>query len=415
MSNHAILAPSSAKQWLACPGSVREQAGLPDTSSEASAEGTFAHDIAARALGGTTGPTSARELIGDSGFVDADGTIWTCRPDPPVPGFDFECTLEMADYIDEYIEAVCLTTGEHPRESELLVEKQVTATSDVYGTGDALVFSPRILHVFDLKYGAGVFVEVEENPQLLCYALGALRSYPTRCEEIGTVIIHVVQPRHHLGGHSTFEIAVEDLEDWGSFVLEPGAEATKEPDAPLAAGDHCLFCKAKHRCTALRETSLQATRDAFADVDTFEVAATPPDPGELTPKQLGDALKAFPAVEQWMKAVREHAYTSANSGVKIPGFKVVEKSGHRAWNCPDDVPFAFELHGIENVSAVPKLLTPAQAEKLLPAKIRKRVMGKMTHTPDIGTALVLDADRRPARDRASAFDSITDNELDFLE
>ena len=51
MSAHAPLAPSSAKRWMSCPGSVTGDARRPEPPSSSFAdEGTHAHELFARCL-----------------------------------------------------------------------------------------------------------------------------------------------------------------------------------------------------------------------------------------------------------------------------------------------------------------------------------------------------------------------------
>ena len=48
---HAKLGASNAHRWMACPGSVAAEDGLPDQSSPFALEGTEAHDLGEKALG----------------------------------------------------------------------------------------------------------------------------------------------------------------------------------------------------------------------------------------------------------------------------------------------------------------------------------------------------------------------------
>ena len=45
---------------------------------------------------------------------------------------------------------------------------------DGYGTGDAVIIADGTLSIIVLKYGKGVPVSSENNPQMTLYALGAL-------------------------------------------------------------------------------------------------------------------------------------------------------------------------------------------------------------------------------------------------
>ena len=100
------------------------------------------------------------------------------------------------------------------------------------------------------------------------------------------------------------------------------ARAVNDPDAPLAPGEHCAFCRARGECPALREQALEAARVDFAD---------PPDPALLTPGELGEILTRADMVDLWLASVRDHAKGLADGGTPIPGWKLVNKRGHRVW------------------------------------------------------------------------------------
>jgi hypothetical protein len=79
-------------------------------------------------------------------------------------------------------------------ENILHVEQRVAVSTEVYGTADAIVWQPakKRLHVVDLKYGAGVAVNVIGNLQLKIYALAALLTMNYDAQE---VVVTIVQPR----------------------------------------------------------------------------------------------------------------------------------------------------------------------------------------------------------------------------
>ena len=56
------------------------------------------------------------------------------------------------------------------------------------------MISDGTLHIVDFKYGRGVLVEAEDNPQMKLYALGALEIFDC-LYDIDTVSMTIYQPR----------------------------------------------------------------------------------------------------------------------------------------------------------------------------------------------------------------------------
>ena len=394
MSEHATLAPSAASRWIACPGSVRLSRTIPNVETDYAAEGTFAHHIAAECL---------RESL------DAANLIGYRHG-------GYECDAEMAGYVQEYLDVVRGLCDDEPSEAgtfyesagddldepKVFAERRVRLSPTIWGTADAIVWLPetKTLHVLDFKYGAGVFVPVEGNVQLGIYAAAAVSQMADTWGSAQTVVTHIVQPRHHRGGHHQTAIPIETLETWVDNVVLPAADATEAPDASFAAGDHCRFCDAKAVCPELKRSALATTRDLFDD-ETLTPAKTPPPPSLLTPVEISNALAAFPVVEQWIKAVRETAYGIATAGGSIPGHKVVQKTGRRKWRDDAEAEFVLDLFDVSPFTD-PKLVSPAVAEKRLPRDSRA-IMQMLAIKPSTGTVLVPDSDARPAHNAADVF------------
>ena len=375
---HAKLAPSAASRWLACPGSVRLSEGLTDTSSPAALEGTFAHEIAAAAL-------ESGEPAGHFLGVDDPG--------------GFVVDDDMVAHLNTYIDAVEACHVKEQGKLHIETKVRVPACRDlVYGTADAVVvgndgFS---IDVFDLKYGAGIKVDVENNAQLRLYAIGALARFAPKA---AIVRIHVVQPRHYQGGHTTETLMVEELHKYHNDVIVPGVTKTLAEDAPVDPGEHCRFCPARSSCPVLRETALAAAQHVFEDTSLQRVRVDPqPSPSRLSSEEIATALRAFPALETWMKMLRSHAYERANAGDMPPGFKLVEKVGNRVWKDEDTARATLSEAGCYPYTD-PKLVSPAQAEK----KVGKDLVRDLAEKPVTGTVLVADSDKRPALNRGDVF------------
>jgi hypothetical protein len=356
---HATLGASSAHRWAYCPGSVAASADLPNTSSPFAEEGTAAHEM-------------AEEVLGSS---------W-----PMTKLNNFE-NQEMANHVFVYTEYVeRLKTG-----ADLtMIEQRVDYSDWVpggFGTADAIVLRGDTLHVIDLKYGMGVQVYAENNPQGMLYALGAYNEI-RHAADVKRVVITIVQPR--LDHISEWEISIPDLLKWAEWISQR-AEATEEPDAPRIAGEsQCKFCLAKHNCGALLKHTTDAMLTEFEDLDNL------PPPDTLTEEQVGAALAAKSLIEGWLNAVQAHVVERLENGQGFPGFKLVAGRSSRSWIDEDAaLKNLSEMVGLDRAMTEPKLISPPQAENVLGSK-RKADIQSMIAKAEGKPTLAPDSDKRPA-------------------
>lgn len=374
MTAHAVLGASSAERWLNCPGSVRLSAGLPDQTSEFAAEGTAAHELAERCL------------------LSGNPAAYYIGEEIPVGEFSFTVDEDMAEAVQAYLDHLYEVQVECGI-TEDWVERRFSLDAlrppqPMFGTSDWTGYSRlhKLLVVRDYKHGRGKRVEVQGNPQLRYYALGALLSlpadYPVREIDVG-----VVQPR--IGNIASERITIEELLDFASDLLA-AAHATQRHDAPTVPGDWCQWCRAKAICPALRNQALTIAQDEFS--------ASPPAPESLTPQQIAEVLEKADVVEAWIKAVRGHAMREAEQGRPPPGYKLVQKRGTRKWTMDDDTVaerLALES-GIDFAEFFERsVLSPAQAEKLLKAR-KVKIPEELVKSVSSGYTLTSEADKRPA-------------------
>jgi hypothetical protein len=332
---------------------------LPNTSSPFAEEGTAAHEM-------------AEEVLGSS---------W-----PMTKLNNFE-NQEMANHVFVYTEYVeRLKTG-----ADLtMIEQRVDYGDWVaggFGTADAIVLRGDTLHVIDLKYGMGVQVYAENNPQGMLYALGAYNEI-RHAAEVKRVVITIVQPR--LDHISEWEISIPDLLKWAEWISQR-AEATAEPDAPRIAGEsQCKFCLAKHNCGALLKHTTDAMLTEFDDLDNL------PAPDTLTEEQVGAALAAKGLIEAWLNAVQAHVVERLENGQGFPGFKLVAGRSSRSWIDEDAaLKYLCTIVGINRAMTHPKLISPPQAENVLGSKRKAEIQSMIAKTEGKPT-LAPDSDKRPA-------------------
>jgi hypothetical protein len=293
---------------------------------------------------------------------------------------------EMADYVRVYVDYVNSLIVDS---DDFAIEQRVDYSDWVpggFGTADAVVLRGQTLHVIDLKYGMGVRVDAEENPQGMLYALGAYAHY-ARFVDIERVAITIVQPR--LDHISEWEISVPDLLRWAELAKQR-AEATQEPDAPRLPGEkQCRFCKAKASCQALYDYTAKVLGSEFDDLDNMPKANT------LTDEEMRAALDAKPLIEGWLGAIEKLAKQRLEDGDSFPGYKLVEGRSNRKW--ADEREAEVKLIALLNDKAFskPKIISPAQAEKAL-GKSRAAEISSLIVKPQGAPTLAPESDKRPA-------------------
>src|SRR5690606_33442378 len=276
MRKHAILSASGAHRWLNCPLSARLEEHFPDEPS------TYAEEV-----------TKAHKL--------AEGILLD-KIDEPAPD-------EMFEHVSRYVEVVLekLTPG-----ADLYVEQRLDFSPWVpegFGTGDAVIVSDEAIEIVDLKYGKGVKVDAEENPQLRLYALGAYNQFGM-IYNFDRVRMTIVQPR--LDHVSTEKLSLKELLQWGEEI-KPIAQKAFKGEGEFNPGPHCRFCRARRSCRARAEAILQMARYEFRK------------PELLSDEEVAEILAQAEELAAWAKDVKDFALSHAYlHGVKIPGFKVVE-------------------------------------------------------------------------------------------
>lgn len=366
---HALLSASSAFRWLRCMPSAVAESKIPDQSSEFAKEGTLAHAIGAKKI---------KEMRG----------IPTDDEEREIKEYADYYAGEMEDYTDAYRDFVAerLADAEkQTRDARLLIEERLDFSCYVpegFGTGDAVIVSDGLIDIIDLKYGKGVRVMADHNPQMMLYALGSIDAfdYGYRTERVRMTIF---QPR--LAHFSSWECTVEELTQWADTLLWPTARLAYIGVGVRNAGEWCRFCRAKGGCAAIARKSLEL-HAAFAG-------------DELTAEEFSQVLQEVDTVTDWAAAVKQKALDMAVAGGQIPGFKLVEGRSVRAWSDQAAAMNALAQAGIEENSLYEtKARTLAQIEKAVGKKEMNRIAGEWITKPAGKPTLVPESDKRPALD-----------------
>lgn len=154
------------------------------------------------------------------------------------------CASEYCSYVMEQLKLI----KQNCSDPQVMVEQRLDFSRwvpDGFGTGDCVIVSDDVLHIIDYKHGLGILVESDHNPQMMCYALGAVELFDS-IYDIRNLRITIFQPRRD--NVSTFECTKEELLAWADNTLAPTAAIAFDGQGEFAAGDHCQFCKVKATC-----------------------------------------------------------------------------------------------------------------------------------------------------------------------
>lgn len=365
-SKHAILSASSSHRWLECPPSALLCANEKDTVSEFAMQGTDAHSLCEFKVNKALG-RDAKDPTENLTYFDS----------------------EMADCADAYAEFVMEQVEKARQKCSdpiVMIEQRLDFSRwvpDGFGTGDCVIVADGILQVVDLKYGVGVLIGAKSNPQMMCYALGALELFDG-IYDIDEIAMTIFQPRR--SNVSTYAVSKEELLKWAEDVLKPTAELAAKGEGEFKAGEHCKFCKVKATCRKRAEYNLE-----LAKYD-FEI------PDMLQDDEIEAILAKADELISWAADVKDYALQQAISGKEWHDWKLVEGRSVRKYVSDALVaerilaegfdPYEYKVLGI---TAMTKLLGKTKFDALL---------GDLVEKPQGKPTLVPMSDKRPAMNTA---------------
>lgn len=362
MSKHALLTASGSKRWLSCPPSARLEATFAEKETIAAAEGTAAHSLAEYKL--------KRKLH------------YYCKR--PVSEYEDAAMDQHTDDYAAYVMGIIADMEQAGMNPMVFIEERLDLSPWVpesFGTADCIVVGDDILHIIDLKYGAGVPVEAEGNSQMMLYALGALHKFGF-LYDVKTVAMTIYQPRRE--NISTAFVDVELLMEWAENFVKPKAQMAFAGEGDFLPGDWCMFCKAADRCRARAEANLQVAREEFG---------LPP---MLTDEEVESLLPRLPGMVKWANELLAYATEAAIShGKQWDGFKVVEGRSIRKYADEEAVAEAAQGAGYKDIFKK-TLINLTEMERLMGKKKFQELLGAYIIKPPGKPTLVPVSDRRPA-------------------
>lgn len=450
---HARRAASTSHRWTVCTASLQHNDGRPDGGNAAAILGTGAHALAEKFV--MANKSTCEEMLGKEWKFKYDDEEKTCVVDS-----------EMVEGVDVLLQLVQKIKKTHPQ-STVHTEVRVNLEwvyKQMFGTTDVVIDCGDVLHVIDFKYGFtpvplydrerwdtnedGLFRHVETmaadyfkpigmfgfhqfseaqlNSQLLYYAAGCLHVAAWLHREVR---VYVVQPRcFELPSVQVASLPADYVEQWAvGFLRQKAIETDTNPQ--FVPGDHCDWCPGMLDCEAVKSRTQAVARMEFAEVveaDTPMPAAPKEQaawskavasklPMPTDPKKLSDILRWVPILDAFCKLATEQAMNLINTGVEVPGFKLVRKRSNRDFgDLSEDQSEVIEvddaevikrlkaaakelkikLPAIDDLYHPPKLKSPAQMEEL--GKDVKKIVAQVAVKPLGGLTLAIASDNREA-------------------
>jgi hypothetical protein len=364
MAPHSnIVGGSTAKRVIACPASVKLAQQMPEgrRSSKYADEGTLCHNIMDAVLMDNRKP---EEFIGTTlNDVAVTAELIEAKVLPALAALDEIDPDKRMDFECETI----VGFGE--------------ALPDVFGSADLIGRIGTRAIVLDWKFGDGVDVAVEENPQAMFYAAAAMRTDAAKWAFDGATEIEcvIVQPTARTPVKRWLTTPARIL----AFERElfAAVRAAMGPKPAMVSGDHCRWCPAKPICPLLTGSAERALQAQIKALDA---------------PMIGEMLGKADLLEQWIADLRALAFQMLEQGGVVPGYKLVPKRATRQWVDPEKARAALEDAGLDQTELMEtKLVSPAQAEKVL--KKRKIAMpADLIVAISSGNTLATEDDPRPA-------------------
>lgn len=366
--SHALLSASSSHMWLNCPPAARMCESYEDKGSDYAAQGTDAHAIAEYKL---------KTALGQKCEAPTESLTY----------FDEEmerCTDDYSQYVLEQVEQA----KQKCKDPIVLVEQRLDFSKyvpDGFGTGDCVIVADGNLTVIDFKYGRGVLVEADNNPQMMLYALGALELFDG-IYDIDTVTMTIFQPRRE--NVSTFTMSKSELLEWADTELAEKAKQAYEGQGEFHCGEWCQFCKAKADCRKRASTNIELAKYEFK---------LPP---LLNDEDVEEILGRIDELIAWAGDIKEYALRAAMSGKHWSGYKLVEGRSNRKYTDENEVVKAVTAAGYDPYEH--KVLGITAMISLLGKKQFNDILGNLITKPQGKPTLVPDSDKRPAINNAKS-------------
>ena len=364
-TTHSLISPSALHRVINCPPSVRLTEGMDDESTSFAEEGTAAHEL---------GEWKIRKALKMQAGRRPSSEYWSDEME------------QMTDEYREYVVELFDKAKQACNDPIPLIETKFDLNCyipDGKGTSDFALVAQNELTIVDLKYGRGVAVYADHNPQMMMYALGVLGLFDC-LYDIKQVTMVIFQPR--LGNVSIWTTPVNDLYEWADEVLKPAVDLAMKGEGNYSCGSWCRFCKARNTCRARAESFLELAKYEFQP------------PALLSDEEVAEVMDKGSELSAWVSDVIAYASAQAiENGKHYEGYKVVAGRSVRKFTDEKKVEAAAKEAGYSDIYSK-SLITLTAFEKLMGKEVFQEVLGAYVTKPQGKLTLVPVSDKRPEVD-----------------
>lgn len=270
-SSHTVASPSALHRLMRCPGSAVLCKSVPEKSSSYAEEGTLFHSVMEYILKSKLGEQVTNKWI--RMYIETYSTI----------ALEKEAIDEMVDCVQDAVEWFNLN---FVNATQIIAETRLPMyySDKDYGTADVIVLFDDRLVIVDWKYGKGVDVSPNNNPQLISYAVSALKYLSSQhidirnFKEIETIIY---QPRIYTGDTvKSYKYTMQELVQQSKIIkgavdkvyaLYSKSANSKIVKENLSASEEaCKFCPAKMICKAYAKQGTELLGDLISEKERLQ-------------------------------------------------------------------------------------------------------------------------------------------------
>ena len=302
-SSHTVASPSALHRLMRCPGSAVLCKSVPEQSSKYAEEGTLFHSVMEYILKSKLGEQVTNKWV--RMYIDTYSTI----------ALEKEAVDEMVDCVQGATQWFNLN---FVNANQIIAETRLPMyySDRDYGTADVIVLFDDRLVIVDWKYGKGVDVSPNNNPQLISYAVSALKYLSSQhidirnFKEIETIIY---QPRIYTGETvKSYKYTMQELVQQSKIIKEAVDKVyalysksvnSKIVKENLSASDEaCKFCPAKMICKAYAKQGTELLGDLISEKERLQKH-----PDEVNWVEIGKKFEEeLPKLQQFFNDVLEY-------------------------------------------------------------------------------------------------------------